>query len=72
MLSKVLSTPKKLDRIDKQRLSRQQKDYLAEIIEQKERIREAKVEAFRSKKLVMIRLGKSIELICNYTALIKS
>ena len=63
-LSKVLSTPKKLDRIDKQRLRRQQKDYLAEIIEQKERIREAKVEAFRSKKLVMIRLGKSIELIC--------
>ncbi len=63
-LSKVLSAPKKLDRIDKQRLRRQQKDYLSEIIEQKERIREAKVEAFRSKKLVMIRLGKSIELIC--------
>ena len=63
-LSKVLSSPQKLDRIDKQRLRRQQKDYLSEIIEQKERIREAKVEAFRSKKLVMIRLGKSIELIC--------
>ncbi len=35
-LSKVLSQQtEKLDRIDKQRLRRQQKDYLAEIIEQK-------------------------------------
>lgn len=63
-LSKVLSKPEEMDRIDKQRLRRQQKDYLAEIVKQKERIREAKVQAFREKKLVMIRLGKSIELIC--------
>ncbi len=63
-LAKVLSTSKTMDRIEEQRFRRQQKDFLAEIIEKKERIREAKVEAFRSKKLVMNRLGKSIELIC--------
>jgi hypothetical protein len=64
-LSKVLSgTKKKMDRIDEQRFRRQQKDFLSELVEQKERLKEAKVEAFRGKKLVMNRLGKSIELIC--------
>ena len=64
-LSKVLSdTPKKLGRVQEQRLRRQQKDILAELIEEKERLKLTRVEAFRSQKLVMNRLGKSIELIC--------
>ena len=64
-LSQVLSsTPKKLDRVQEQRLRRQQKDILAELIEEKERHKLIRMEAFRSQKLVMNRLGKSIELIC--------
>ena len=35
----------------------------SELAEQKERLKLAKVEAFRAKKLVMNRLGKTVELI---------
>ncbi|MGB1689289.1 MAG: hypothetical protein ACPHDM_01185, partial [Candidatus Poseidoniaceae archaeon] len=45
------------------KFKRQQKDVLSELAEQKERLKLAKVEAFRSKKLVMNRLGKTVELI---------
>jgi hypothetical protein len=63
-LSGVLSTKqKKMDKIDEHRFKRQQKDILAELIEQKERLKLAKVEQFRSQKVVMNRLGKTIELI---------
>ena len=45
------------------KFKRQQKDVLSELAEQKERLKLAKVEAFRAKKLVMNRLGKTVELI---------
>tara|TARA_B100000029_G_scaffold259234_1_gene255904 strand:- start:51 stop:1145 length:1095 start_codon:yes stop_codon:yes gene_type:complete len=54
---------KKVDKIEEQRFKREQKDIIAELHEKKEELRLAKVEAFRSKKLVMNRLGKTIELI---------
>ncbi|MDP6639963.1 MAG: hypothetical protein QF817_02715 [Candidatus Poseidoniaceae archaeon] len=63
-LSKVLAPEKKkMDRIEEQRFKRQQKDILADLAEQKERLKLARVEQFRSQKLVMNRLGKTIELI---------
>ncbi len=62
-LSNVLSGTKKMDKIEEQRFKRQQKDILADLIEQKERLKLAKVEQFRSQKVVMNRLGKTIELI---------
>ena len=54
---------KKVDKIEEQRFKREQKDLHAELLEKKEQLRIAKVEAFRNKKLVMNRLGKTIELI---------
>jgi len=64
-LSNVLSTPEKkpMDKIEEQRFKRQQKDILLELQEQRERLKIAKVEQFRSQKVVMNRLGKTIELI---------
>ena len=64
-LTDVLSKDKtkKVDKIEEQRFKREQKDIISELNEKKEELRIAKVEAFRSKKLVMNRLGKTIELI---------
>ena len=64
-LADVLSDrgKKKVDKIEEQRFKREQKDLHAELLEKKEQLRIARVEAFRNKKLVMIRLGKTIELI---------
>ena len=45
------------------RFKREQKDIYAELQEKKEQLRLARVEDFRNKKLVMNRLGKTIELI---------
>ena len=45
------------------KFKRKQKDVLTELAEQKERLKIAKVEAFRAKKLIMNRLGKTVELI---------
>ena len=63
-LSKVLAPERKVEsKIEELKFKRQQKDVLTELAEQKERLKIAKVEAFRSKKLVMNRLGKTVELI---------
>ena len=63
-LTDVLSDDtKKVDKIVEQRFRREQKDIFAELQEKKEQLRLARVEAFRNKKLVMNRLGKTIELI---------
>ncbi|MEC7694905.1 MAG: hypothetical protein VX954_01930, partial [Candidatus Thermoplasmatota archaeon] len=63
-LADVLSdSTKKVDKIEETRFKREQKDIFAEILEKKEQIRLAKVESFRNQKLVMNRLGKTIELI---------
>ena len=63
-LSKVLAPQRKPDsKIEELKFKRQQKDVLSELAEQKERLKLAKVEAFRAKKLVMNRLGKTVELI---------
>ncbi len=64
-LADVLSKDgkEKVDKIEEQRFKREQKDLLAELLEKKEQLRIARVEAFRNKKLVMNRLGKTIELI---------
>jgi hypothetical protein len=64
-LSNVLSGPAKkpMDKIEEQRFKRQQKDILLELQEERERLKFAKVEQFRSQKVVMNRLGKTIELI---------
>ena len=64
-LADVLSKDgkKKVDKIEEQRFKREQKDLIAELLEKKEQLRMARVEAFRNKKLVMNRLGKTIELI---------
>ena len=64
-LSNVLSGPEKkpMDKIEEQRFKGQQKAILLELQEQQERLKLAKVEQFRSQKVVMNRLGKTIELI---------
>ena len=63
-LADVLSDDqKKVDKIDETRFKREQKDIYAELQEKKEQLRLARVEAFRNQKLVMNRLGKTIELI---------
>ncbi|MBM55037.1 MAG: hypothetical protein CMB32_00570 [Euryarchaeota archaeon] len=63
-LSKVLAPERKPEsKIEELKFKRQQKDVLSELAEQKERLKLAKVEAFRAKKLVMNRLGKTVELI---------
>ena len=63
-LSKVLAPQRKPEsKIEELKFKRQQKDVLSELAEQKERLKLAKVEAFRAKKLVMNRLGKTVELI---------
>jgi activator of HSP90 ATPase len=45
------------------KFKRKQKDVLTELAEEKERLKIIQVEAFRAKKLVMNRLGKTVELI---------
>jgi hypothetical protein len=63
-LADVLSDDqKRVDKIDETRFKREQKDIYAELQEKKEQLRLARVEAFRNKKLVMNRLGKTVELI---------
>ena len=63
-LSKVLAPERKPEnKIEELKFKRKQKDVLTELAEQKERLKLAKVEAFRAKKLVMNRLGKTVELI---------
>ncbi|MDP6899834.1 MAG: hypothetical protein QGF94_03255 [Candidatus Thalassarchaeaceae archaeon] len=65
-LSGVLSGSAKkepMDKIEEQRFKREQKDIMLELQEQRERLKMAKVEQFRSQKVVMNRLGKTIELI---------
>ena len=63
-LAKVLAPDRKQEsRIEEMRFKRKQKDVLSELAEQKERIKLAKVTAFKDKKLIMNRLGKTVELI---------
>ena len=63
-LSKVLAPERKQEsKIEEIKFKRERKDVLTELAEQKERLKLAKVEAFREQKLVMNRLGKTIELI---------
>ncbi len=62
-LAEVLSEKKEMDRIDEQRFKRQQKDVISEINENRERLRVARLEEFRAQKVIMNRLGKTIELI---------
>ena len=63
-LSKVLAPERKPEnKIEELKFKRKQKDVLSELAEQKERLKLAKVEAFRAQKLVMNRLGKTVELI---------
>ncbi len=62
-LAEVLAEKKEMDRIDEQRFKRQQKDVIAEINENRERRRLARLEQFRAQKTIMNRLGKTIELI---------
>jgi len=63
-LAKVLAPEKKQEsRIEEIKFKRKQKDVLTELAEQKERLKIAKVEAFRAQKLIMNRLGKTVELI---------
>tara|TARA_X000000950_G_scaffold281320_1_gene377692 strand:+ start:197 stop:1285 length:1089 start_codon:yes stop_codon:yes gene_type:complete len=63
-LSKVLAPERKQEsKIEEIRFQRERRDVLAELAEQKERLKIAKVESFRSQKLVMNRLGKTVELI---------
>ena len=63
-LSKVLAPERKQEsKIEELKFKRKQKDVLIELAEQKELLKLAKVEAFRSQKLVMNRLGKTVELI---------
>jgi hypothetical protein len=63
-LSKVLAPERKQEsKIEELKFKRKQKDVLLELAEQKELLKLAKVEAFRSQKLVMNRLGKTVELI---------
>ena len=63
-LASVLAPEKKVDsKIEEIKFKRKQKDVLTELAEQKERLKIAKVEAFRAKKLIMNRLGKTVELI---------
>ena len=63
-LAKVLAPERKKEsKIEELKFKRKQKDVLAELAEQKERLKIAKVEAFRAQKLVMNRLGKTVELI---------
>ena len=63
-LSKVLAPERKQEsKIEELKFKRKQKDVLSELAEQKERLKIARVEAFRMQKLVMNRLGKTVELI---------
>jgi hypothetical protein len=63
-LSKVLAPERKQEsKIEEIKFKRERKDVLTELAEQKERLKIAKVEAFRAQKLVMNRLGKTVELI---------
>ena len=63
-LSKVLtSDKKKMDKIEEERFKRQQKDILADLEEELERLKLAKVEKYRADKIVMNRLGKTCELL---------
>ena len=52
-----------MDKIEETRFQRQQKDILADLDEEKERLKMAKVEKYRAQKSVMNRLGKTCELL---------
>jgi hypothetical protein len=63
-LAKVLAPERKKEsKIEEMKFKRQQKDVLTELAEQKERLKQAKVETFRNQKIIMNRLGKTVELI---------
>jgi len=64
-LAKVLAPERKSgeSKIEEMKFKRKQKDVLTELAEEKERLKIIQVEAFRAKKLVMNRLGKTVELI---------
>ena len=65
-LTKVLAGEKaepQETKIDEMRFQRQQRDILVEQAEARERLKTLKVEAFKAQKIVMNRLGKTIELI---------
>ena len=63
-LSKILAPEKKQEsKIEEIKFQRKQKDVLTELAEQKERLKIAKVESFRAKKLIMNRLGNTVEFI---------
>jgi hypothetical protein len=63
-LAKVLAPERKKEsKIEEMKFRRQQKDVLTELAEQKERLKQAKVETFRNQKIIMNRLGKTVELI---------
>tara|TARA_B100000767_G_scaffold18570_3_gene17012 strand:- start:7284 stop:8378 length:1095 start_codon:yes stop_codon:yes gene_type:complete len=64
-LAKVLAPERKggESKIEEMKFKRKQKDVLTELAEEKERLKIIQVEAFRAKKLVMNRLGKTVELI---------
>ena len=62
-LTGVLARPKPMDKIEEARFRREQKDVTQMLTEERERLKNARVESFRSQKVIMNRLGKTIELI---------
>lgn len=62
-LTGVLARPKPMDKIEEARFRREQKDVSQMLVEERERLKNARVESFRSQKVIMNRLGKTIELI---------
>ena len=63
-LAKVLAPERKVEsRIEEMKFKRKQKDGVTELAEEKERLKIVKFEEKRKKKLVMNRLGKTVELI---------
>jgi len=62
-LSGILAEKKKKGKVEEVRWKREQKSHLSKLQEERERLRQARVDQFRSHKLIMNRLGKTIDLI---------
>ena len=62
-LSSVLSEKRQKDKVQEVRLKREQKNVLSKLQEERERLKQARVEKFRTAKVILARLGKTIELI---------
>ena len=62
-LSTVLSEQRPQDKVKEVRLKREQKNILNKLQEERERLKQARIEKFRAAKVVLSRLGKTIELI---------